>query len=296
MPITRSQLTLDINSKVVDNNIAVPGRTLGKNDRLNRELILDYVDQEVDGATSGGGFYTNLNPTPDQTGHIEAGTSFNAIDHNDMWDMLLYSLMAALSASGNPRRLGSSNAVVLSWSVVRAGDPITEIIVAGQAITETGDTQSGTVNATATQNVTTVFTMTVTDGANIVTKNVTVSWLNDRFYGALNLTGAGATAATIGDFVSSPPTDAQLKAILTAELSATRVQTRNGYDAAGDFPALLWPAAFGTPTFLANGLVTTAWTKVRAASAFVNASSYTANYDLWMGNTRQFSPFNLAVQ
>jgi hypothetical protein len=262
----------------------------------DKTVLISTLRTLVGGSGSEGGVYTNLNPTPDQTGHIEAGTSFDGVAHNDMWDMLLYSLMASFSAQNTPRRLGSTNAVVLNWSVTRAGDPITEIIVAGQAITETGDSQSGTVSTLATQNVNTTFTMSVTDGANIVNKTAIVTWLNDRFRGALNVVGSGAVANTIADFVGSPPTDAQLKALLTAELSATRVQTLNGFDAAGNFPALLWPTAFGEPTFLANGLVTTAWTKVRSASAFTNSAGYTANYDLWMGNTRQFSPFNLGVQ
>jgi len=272
------------------------------------EDTFDYVDQsETDvakkdkrskfeyltallGGGSGGGTYTNLNPTPDQTGHVEAGTSFDAVAITDVFDMLFYSLMATFSAQNTPRRLGSSNAVVLNWSVTGAGDPITQIIVAGQDITETGDSQSGTVNTTATQNVNTSFAMSVTDGANIVNKTTIVQWLNDRFWGSLNLTGAGAVASSITDMVSSHPTDAQIKALLSRELSATRVQNRNGINAAGNFLAFAWPSSFGTPTFLVNGLTNTAFTKVRSDSPFTNADGYTANYDLWMSNTRYNSP------
>lgn len=242
------------------------------------------------GGGGGGGTYTNLNPTPDQTGHVEAGTTFDGVALTDVFDMLFYSLMATFSAQNTPRRLGSSNAVTLNWSVTRAGDPITQIIVAGQDIVETGDSQSGTVSTTATQNVDTSFAMSVTDGANIVNKTTIVQWLNDRFWGSLNLTGAGTVASSITDLVNSPPTDAQIKSLLSRELSGTRAQSRNGINAAGNFLAFAWPTSFGTPTFIVNGLTNTAFTKVRSASAFVNADGYTANYDVWMSNTRYNSP------
>jgi len=257
----------------------------------DKTCLIDTIYDLIEEGGSGGGFYTNLNPTPDQTGHIASGTTFDTVAIPDMFDMLLYSLMASFSAQNTPRRLGSTNVVVLDWSVTKAGDPITGITVAGQTVVPTGNSQSGTVNTLATQNVDTIFAMTVTDGANIVNKSTIVTWLNDRYWGAVTVDGNGATANTLSDLVSSPPTDAQIQLNLSNELASSRAQSRNGINGAGGFLTFAWPSRFNTPTFVVNGLPNSAFTKVRSASNFVNESDYTETYDVWVSNTK----YNSAV-
>lgn len=44
---SRAEVELFIDTNIVDNNIVVPGRTLGKNHRLVEKKLLDYIDQEI---------------------------------------------------------------------------------------------------------------------------------------------------------------------------------------------------------------------------------------------------------
>ena len=83
---------------------------------------------------------------------------------------------------------------------------------------------------------------------------------------------------------------AQILALSNSELSTTRVQTRNGIDGGGDYLVFAWPTSFGNPSFIANGLPVTAWTKVNSNFTFTNTYGYTASYDVWMSDTQQNSP------
>lgn len=271
-----------------------PNETLPA-DRDKTVLISTLKTLMGDGTGGGGGeeeTYTNLNPTQDQNLHIPPGTTFNGVTHNDVFDMLLYSLNASLVAENTPRLLGSSNAVVLDWSVVRSGDPITGITVAGQTISPTGNSQSGTVDTTATQNATTIFSMTVTDGDNVLTKQTSVSWLNNRYIGTSPEDGL-----TAGQGIS----DADIQG-WTAELSGTRAQTRNAYDGNSEYIYLAWPTRFGAGQaaidnlkIKVNGQPVNSWVVVRTNSNYTNEAGYTEPYEVIRTPTIQPSSINLEV-
>ncbi len=177
-------------------------------------------------------------------------------------------------SGGNIRELGSSNAVTINWSVTKGTNPITSITIAGNVITPTGNNQSGSIVVNITQNIDTVLSGSVT-------------WQNKRYWGKVATNGA--------------PSDATILALTGAgvgagsELSTTRAKTYTGINGAGQYLIFAFPTSFGTPSFTVNGLPNTAFTKIRANSAFTNASGYTTNYDVWLSNTPQNSPLNIVI-
>lgn len=96
---------------------------------------------------------------------------------------------------GNTRELGSSTAVTLNWTATKGGNSITGITVNGTTISPTGNTQSGSQAATATQDVTTVFSMSATDGTTIATASTTVNWDLYNWFGSV--ASAPTTSANV---------------------------------------------------------------------------------------------------
>lgn len=206
---------------------------------------------------------------------------------------------ATISVSGgNSREFMSSGAaltVTLSWGVTRpvACTPLQTITVNGisqtvNPLTE-GQTQSGTLaSQSLARNTNTTYTVNVASQDKTGTSSITVTWLWSRYWGAF----VSAVPPTDGGFTIS---DTQIRALTGAgigtgvELSTTRVKTYNNINAGGNYLVFAWPTAWGEPTFVINGLINTAFTKVRSNSAFVNASGGSTNYDVWVSNTTQAS-------
>ena len=66
----------------------------------------------------------------------------------------------------------------------------------------------------------------------------------------------------------------------------------------GMYLVFAWPSVFGTPSFVVNGLLSTAFTKVRGVSnlnSFTNELGFTSNYDVWVSNTAQNSPLTIII-
>jgi hypothetical protein len=122
--------------------------------------------------------YSNPLATPNTVGGIPAGTTFSNRTMKQMWDALLYPYIAPVASlsGGFYREYGASNTLTLSWSVTKKSESITTIVVDGTPVSPTGNNQSGTKSTTATQNVNTTFTMTVSDipnGSSTITATTT---------------------------------------------------------------------------------------------------------------------------
>jgi hypothetical protein len=206
---------------------------------------------------------------------------------------------ATISVSGGILReymsAGAALSVDLPWSVTRpvACAAISTITVDGisqtvNAIAE-GQSQSGTLTTRALpRNTSTTYTVSVvTSDGKTGSASSTVAWQWKRYWGAF----ASAVPPTNAGFSI---TDAQILALTGAgvgtgnELSTTRVKTYNNINAAGNYLVFAWPSSWGTPTFVINGLINTAFTKVRS-NTFVNASGGSTAYDVWVSNTTQAS-------
>lgn len=207
---------------------------------------------------------------------------------------------ASISVSGGTSRefmvAGTALTVDATWSATRpiACQAITNITVDGVSQTlmvpfNEGATQNGVLTGrTLNRNINATYSISVlasdgkTGGA-----SATVTWYWGRYWGS---------------FVSAyPPTDirfsisdAEVIALTGAgigtgfELSTTRVKTYNGINASGNYLVFAFPSTWGTPTFVINGLISTAFTKVRD-NAFTNASGGSTNYQVWVSNTTQAS-------
>ena len=256
---------------------------------------IDEVQTIASQSASASSYYTNSNPVPVTIGGITAGMSFSGTySIQQMFDMLLYPYIPLTTSitGGTTLEFGNPSLLIpLSWSVTKNSNTITSILVNGVPVVPTGNSQAGVASGNAIQNVTTIFGITASDGTTTVSATTQVVWRNARYWGVYNSFGAlnsaqimGLTGAGVGSGIGPGPGGAG------KELSTTRVQTRNGIDGGGNYLTFAWPTSFGTPTFVINGLPSTAWTKVNNNYTFTNTYGYTASYDVWMSNTPQFSP------
>jgi hypothetical protein len=150
-----------------------------------------------------------------------------------------------------------------------------------------GHVQTGSAPITVPRNTNSTHTIIATaqDGKT-GTASRTVTWYWKRYWGS---------------FISAvPPTDPSFTitdddilynldpAGITPgnELSTTRVKTYNGINAAGNYLVFAFPSSWGTPVFVINGLISTAFTRVRNNS-FTNASGGSTTYQVWVSNTTQ---------
>jgi len=191
---------------------------------------------------------------------------------------------------------GAALTTSLSWSVNRPAQSsaISSITVNGTSITPDpiaeGATQTGTLtNQSLARNTVTTYAITAINTSTYsATKTTTVQWYWKRYWGAF----ASAYAPGNPSFSIS---DAQILALTGAgvgsgsELSTTLVKNYDGINGGGNYLVFAWPTSWGTPTFVINGLVSTAFTRVRS-NAFINASGGTTSYDVWVSDTQMNSP------
>ena len=146
-------------------------------------------------STTGGGGSTPTPPSDDCclfdgqraiTSVPEIGDNYNTTTVKDFLEAAFFSAAPpeASLTGGGTREMGGSTAVTLNWLATRGDNPITGITVNGTVIAPTGNTQAGSQGATATQDVTTVFSMAVTDGTDIATASTTVLWSLYNWYGS----------------------------------------------------------------------------------------------------------------
>lgn len=271
-------------------------------------------------AASASAFFQNSNATPITVGGIPAGSTFSTPKTmQEMWDLLLYPYVAPGASLGSlsNREYGAPLAVNLSWSAVKNSNSITSITVDGFAQIPTGNSQAGIQATTGTHSVspgvsqTNTFNMSVGDGTSVTNTNTSLTWMNKRYWGFVDLSGIGNPDLTLNPGLSSSVaavvTDIVLLALTGAnansqafgnELSTTKSKTYTGINGAGKHLVFAWPSSVSspyTPTFTVNGLPNTAFTKIRSNSPFVNQYGFTTNYEVWVSNTLQNSPLNIVI-
>lgn len=259
-------------------------------------------------------YYNNSTQVPATIGGITIGTTFSNMTMQQMWDMLLYPYIApSCSLSGlSNRQFGAPLPVTLNWSVTKNSNTITSIIVDGVAQIPTGNSQAGTKAAVGTHSITpsvteaNTFTMTCSDGTSTPGASVTLTWMNRRYWGYIDLSSIGSPDLTLNpgssSLVGSFITDSLIKAMTGAgvglgnELASTKNKTYTNINGSGYHLVFAFPTAFGSPNFTVNGLPNTAFTKVRSNSVFSNEYLFTGTlYDVWVSNTAQNSPINVVI-
>lgn len=192
------------------------------------------------------------------------------------YTVALFTAFVATLSGGADHEVGSSVATVsLVWSYNKT--------IASQTLAGTGTTTPLTADRaqTATGPYTTNVTFTVTGDTGSETDDATTSVLfkSKRYWGV----SANATL-----------TDGQIIALAGSELATALAQTRS-LSPSAQYMYFAFPASFGTPTFTVNGLLNTAWSKVRSASAFVNASGATVSYDVWRSDNLLTSTYSVVL-
>jgi hypothetical protein len=206
---------------------------------------------------------------------------------------------ATISQSGATSReymsTGSALSVDLNWSVTRpvACTEISAITVNGLSQTVNpigeGQSQNGTLTGQSlTRNTNTTYSISVVanDGKS-GTASTTINWYWAKYWGAF----ASTLPPTNSGFSI---TDADILALTGAgsgtgyALASTRTGNYNGINGAGKYLVFAFPSSWGIPQFVINGLISTAWTKVRD-NAFINASGGSTTYQVWVSNTTQAS-------
>lgn len=191
---------------------------------------------------------------------------------------------------------GAALTTSLTWTVTRPlqSSAITSITVNGTSITPDpiaeGATQSGTLTGqTLNRNIVTTYAITGINASTYTsTKTTTIQWYWKRYWGAF----ASAYPPTDVRFSIS---DVDILALTGAgvgsgsELSTTLVKNYDNITAGGNYIVFAWPTAFGQPTFVINGLVSSAFTKARS-NTFVNASGGSNAYDVWVSDTQLNNP------
>ena len=264
---------------------------------------ISYVQTVASQSASASVVYTNTTPTLIDIGGILAGSTFAAKTMTEMWDALLYpyvspspSLSATIPSGQLQIEFGGSNVVTLNWSASKGSQNVTEIRVCvgrfdEESITlttiNTTGNQSGTKSTTATQNVNTTFTMTVTNGSETQTAQTTVAWRSAVYWGK-----TPTFALPSMSIVGSQPAWADGAGLSGAGkvLLTTRAANYSGINGAGQYLVFAWPTSYGTPAFTVNGLPNTAFTKIGNAVSHTNMHGYTVSYDVWISNTAQNSP------
>jgi hypothetical protein len=286
------------------------------------ERISDVQVIASQSATSSS-YYTNTDLVPLSIGGISAGSSFpGTYSMQEMWDLLLYPYISPVGSftSLTNRQYGAGSSVTLSWSVTKNTNPITSIVVDGLTISPTGNSQTGTKSATGSYvatpplSTTNTYIMTFSDGVATQSSSTTLTWMNKRYWGSidlstvevdLDLTTYPGLSGSVGAYIS----DAMIISLDGAsangqvpfsgignELSITKSKTYVGINGNGNHLVFAFPSACGIPVFSVNGNPNSAFTKVKSDFAFVNENSWSGTlYDVWVSNTAQGSPLNIII-
>lgn len=191
------------------------------------------------------------------------------------------------------REFGSAtSSFYISWNITpgsfKSWSP-TSIYFSGTNITWNGSigtfyppvtgllaTQSGII--TIPSNTNTVITLSVNDGT-LYNFTASVIFQNKLYWGSKSNTTFNSADILGLTGVSG---------WYGSTLSSNRISNFDGFDAGGQYIVIAMPSNFGTPSFLTNGMVNTAFSS--QALNFVNGNSYAASYSVWYSNTPQYSP------
>ncbi|QKJ28424.1 hypothetical protein HQ865_01165 [Mucilaginibacter mali] len=180
------------------------------------------------------------------------------------------------------REVGGSPNFILTWEAVKHTNAITGINVAGNEIAVlTGESQNGTQLVNLASGTGT-FSITATDGTLTGTASCTIKFLPKVFWGTTTKDGSG-----------SPILDTDIRALVGQQLRSDRlIDPLINFGGGSKRLIFAFPTAFGNPAFNINGLVNTAFTKVRSASNFTNAQGATVVMDVWVSDNIYNSPLD----
>jgi len=276
--------------------------------------------------------YTNTDLSSETIGGWPAGSSFNNVSLQTMFDTLFYKYVApSISISANPNQIefgNSSQTVTLTMNVTAKRNTVTSGILQKPSGAPNPDpvlsgtlpsgVSSGSITRTVYPilNITNTFTFSVSDYNSVVpisgsTNNITtcsVTWANRRYWGLIDLS---ALVPSNPNLTLNPSATASIAPLFTDtlilgltgagygsgnEISSTRAMTKT-MTGGGNYLVFAWPTSFGTPTFYTGSIIpNSAFTKIRSNSSFTNINGYSGtNYDVWISNTQYYTSTSIQI-
>jgi hypothetical protein len=334
VPGPSSSVTLSYQYTTVDELLtAIPDNTAGAiqaGDIRDSVYSLWQKVEQVSASSSATVSVTYDRTTPSTItsaiGGVLPGSTFSG-SVQDALDRIFYPYISPGGSltSWSQKEYGDSSGYnfSLSYTAVVNSNPLTSIIVNGtpKPLTPLSGTQPtssthSSVNPTSNPGTQQTYTMTISDGTSTTTKNTTITWRNRIFWGRINLSSIGnpnltinpGSASTVSSFILSSTLLGLNGAAANglaygSELSTTKSKTYNninGFDGlSGNHLIFAWPSNMSgayTPTFTVNGLMSSAFTRVRNNWQFTNSFGFSgSDYEVWVSNTIQNSPLNIVI-
>lgn len=236
---------------------------LSCNDR-NVQHALETIDQLIVGA---GGTIDAADVTFNNTTYPTVEAALNA---------LLYNAPTITTFTNNKNNLENGTSVtstILNWTI--SGTITSQSL--NQSIGSLS-TALRTYTHTSTYSTNRTYTLTASDGVTTVQKSTSVTFLNSNYYGVN----------------ASPSLDDSGINNLSHDLSSTKVATRTGLTPAAQYLYIVYPATYGTATFLVNGLLNNDWTLF--VQSHTNASGASVSYNVYRSNNILTGTYSVEVQ
>jgi len=256
---------------------------------------LFYNDIIFTGGGGGGSTYyidvdRPLNYLPIGT-NIKAMVGYSPMRIDSLIDMVFYAAMppeASITGSGDHTlEYGSSNNIILDWTATKTSNPITSIVVDGEVIAPTGETQSGTKNVTVPTNTDKEYVITVKESTNLTATASTEYVFRNRYY-----VGIEATDAVPPDSYYESITDSDIRLYPYDDLATAYGDAMFSLpNPTGGFIVVVAPTSFGQPKSWPEGgspSMAIPFT-LQKTWDMENAHGYRTEYKMWVIPNKQNS-------
>lgn len=216
-------------------------------------------------------------------GKIPGGNTIKEVLNNLLYGDVPPTVTANITNPNREFTIISTTTFQVNWTITKNTNPITSIIVGGQPITPTGESQSGTTNIVLPSNVNASITIKASDGKEESQISLPIKFQHRLYYGAIAKDGINQVI-TDSDILS-----------LTGEPRDNRYITIPNIDANGKYILIAMPDDWGQPLIFINGLLNNAYTLVRNDN-FINSQGYSKKYKILVSNTTQFGATNIEIK
>lgn len=268
--------------------------------------------------------YSSATPSSNQAavGGVSTGSTFSGSIQNVL-DRIFYPYVApvpTISTIGTGfREFGAPLSVTLNYSVTLGTKSIVPATLVVAGTPKVFPPYSGSHLTTSTHSSSPIavsqsssFVISVNDGVSTYYGTQSFYWMNKRYWGRIDLSSVGNPNLTENPVsvaaVASLCTDVAIRNLNGAgsnglmygsELSVSKEKIYKNIDGQGNYLIFAWPSTVpGStgPVFSVNGNINTAFSNVRTNSPLVNSYGFSGtDYEVWVSNTRYYSPVDIEI-
>jgi hypothetical protein len=249
--------------------------------------LWERIDTATSSIIASASKYTNLNPSTINVGGIVKGSTFSDIELSEMWDMLLYPAVKPAIDFFDIDRIYEYGDTLYTFNFgVNIGSGLMSVEVSGPTygVVLYNGVSTNITGTYVTNSIDTSFTLKVTDhnpGGTISSSLEIVEHSNAIYWGT-----SSNSSPIIG---SGVPTWANGGGSgIGKEVRKDFKKSFDNINGNGGYIVFSWPSSYGTPSFMVNGNINTAFTKI-SPYTHTNIYGYVENYDVWVSNTVQNS-------